>query len=119
MFRATLSLIGAAVVGLATSQANAHDWYFYYGPSRGYYSRHDRVHEDLARRSFDRELEHCAAHRAGVTPAEHEALHDALDTEAYVDSRDHARWHTYNRPVYYGRGFYFGGGRARVYFYGF
>ena len=114
MFRTTLGLVSAAVVGLATSQASAGDGWFCYGPSRGYYYRHEGVHQELDHRAYHRELDHSDAHRYPMTWGQHERRHDELNHEAYHDAVDHARWHRSNDYRYYGGGVSIGGGRSRI-----
>ena len=118
MFRKTLFLVAAAVVGLTAVPASADDWW-YYRPSYGY--RHEGLHQELDHNAFHRELEHRDAHRFPMTWREHERLHDVLDHDAYHDAVDHRQFHRNNDPYfgsyryYRGNGVSFGNGRTQVF----
>ena len=121
MFRKTLFLISAAVVGLAAAPASADDWRFC-RPNYGYGYRHALEHDQLDHRAFHRELEHRDAHRFPMTWSEHERLHDALDHEAFHDGLEHRQFHRYNDYPYFGStryyrgsGVSFGNGRTQVF----
>ena len=47
------------------------------------------LHNQLARRDFQRRMLHAAAHRQGLTPAEHARLHRRLNRDRALDSHLH------------------------------
>ena len=93
-FALTLAAVGSLAL-FAASPASASGRH-----GLGLYNQHNRVHDDLAHRSYHRDLTHSQAHRGWISYRQHERVHDSLDHEEYHDRVDHGRIHRSYRPTW-------------------